>query len=112
PTATKVRPMNSRPYLIARSLSEYGFTGSMKATLKDSTQPASALLPGGIARAYAGCGPSSSDSPAPSGTHSEARRAKSLGAVVASDETCQVALNPWARTSRVIGRKRPPKEGG
>ena len=31
--------MNSTPYLVARSDSEYGFTGSMKATLKLSTQP-------------------------------------------------------------------------
>ena len=33
--------MNSTPYLVARSDSEYGFTGSMKATLKLSTHPAS-----------------------------------------------------------------------
>ena len=31
--------MNSTPYLIARSDSEYGFTGSTNATLKLSAQP-------------------------------------------------------------------------
>ena len=99
PTATKVRAMNSTPYFVARSASEYGLTGSMKATLKLSAQP----LPRGGAVAE-------SLSPT-SVSHTGLPAAISCCAVVASDDRRHCAVKPFLRTSRSEGRKRPVNEG-
>ncbi len=94
--------MNSRSYFTARSLSTYGLTGSMKATLIRSRHLSD----------LAASSPESSDlSPMPEGSQSARPVPMSAAAVVASADSVHVALKPSARTSRCSGANWPPKEG-
>ena len=92
--------MKSRPYLVARSLSTYGLTGSMNDTPKVSTH--------GVRRASSGAGASPATS---SSRHAGAPASVACGAVVARALSCQRAVKPVPPTCRSIGRKRPPNDG-
>ncbi len=91
--------MNSRSYFTARSLSTYGLTGSMKATLiksrhlSDLAVVSSALATG------------------PVGEHKARPCATSAGAVVARADRFQLALKPSARTERCSGENWPLNDG-
>src|SRR5436190_2520544 len=101
--ARKVKPMNRKPYFVARLTCEYGSTGWIRLI-----EPAcTASPPAGEGEAYSGRG---------AGTRSTTF--DEPGSPVLTSErpsarlpTWYVASNPLAPTCRVPGRKSPPKLG-
>src|SRR5688572_10838529 len=86
--AIKVRPTKSAPYLIARLLIEYTFSGCARLTSK-------------VSRVAAGGRPSRVGNDC----------ITCLAAELLNEEMFQRASNPLSLTVRCVARKRPPKLG-